>query len=175
MVGPPKTLYDLRKVEGVVRITCRSCKRRYLLDREQVILMRMVALKTCDWATFVHETSCRECSSSDVRVQIEAFGDGLPELKRRRSAMITIELALIILKDASYSGSRKAIPVEAVRLALRALHPHLQDKATLEGFWVRYADPNPAIHENPVGYYDEMIRALLKRGYPVPAELRHGV
>lgn len=174
MVGPPKTLYDLRKVEGAVRVTCRSCKRRQLLDREELIQWRNLALKNCDWASVVHDTICGHCTSRDVKVDIEAFADALPELRRRRAAMITLELALKILLSASYSGSRSSVPVEAVRLALRAVHPLLQDRVVLEGFWMRYADPDPRLGESPAGYYSDIVRKLLKRGYAIPAELRHG-
>ncbi len=172
MVGPPKTLYDLRKVEGAVRVTCRECKRRQLLDREELILMRNVGLQTCDWSAFCHTAICGYCASRDVKVEIEAFGDGLPELRRRRATMITLELALKLLQSASYSGSRASIPVEAVRLALRVVHPHLQDRATLEGYWRRYADPDPKMGESPTGCYEDMVKKLLKRGYAIPAELR---
>jgi hypothetical protein len=71
---------------------------------------------------------CPDCASHDVRVDIEAFADGLPELRRRRAAMITIELALKILTLASYSGTAPSVPTEAVRLALRVIHPHLRDR-----------------------------------------------
>ncbi|WP_088367558.1 hypothetical protein [Sphingomonas dokdonensis] len=172
MVGPPKTLYDLRKVEGAVRLTCRACKRRQLIDREELILMRHIARETCDWPAFCTSAICCYCTSRNVKVEIEAFANGLPELRRRRATMITIELALILLRAASDSGSRRGLPVEAVRLALRAVHPFLQDKALLTEFWVRYSDPDPTLGESPAGYYADIVRALLKRGYAVPAEPR---
>lgn len=172
MVGPPKTLYDLRKVDGAVRVTCRACKRVTLHDREHLIERQRVALQSCDWLGVTHSLLCGHCVSRDVKVEIEAFGHGLPELRRRRAALITIELALIILRGASYSAQRKGIPVEAVRLALRALHPHLRDRAALEGFWSRYAVGEPAIAEGPAGDYHDIVRTLVKRGYAIPAELR---
>lgn len=172
MVSPPKTLYDLRKVEGAVRVTCRTCKRRYLVDREDTIRSRTAALKSCDWSAFAREVMCAHCLSHNVKVDIEAFAERQPELRRRRAAMITIELALILLRAASYSGSRRGLPVEAVRLALRAVHPFLQDKALLTEFWARYSDPDPAMGASPAGYYADIVQALLKRGYSIPAELR---
>jgi hypothetical protein len=86
--------------------------------------------------------------------------------------MITLELALRILKSASYSGSQPGVPVEAVRLALRVVHPHLQDRRMLEGFWAIYVDPEPAISDTPATYYHDMVKKLLNRGYAIPAELR---
>lgn len=135
--------------------------------------MRRGVGESSDWAVICRELRCPQCASYDVKVQIEAFGQGLPELRRRRAAMITIELALHILKRASFSGSRKSVPVEAVRLALRALYPHLQDRSVLEGYWASYtiADPKPW-GESPIKAYEDMIVRLLKRGYSVPAELR---
>ena len=174
MVGPPKTLQDLRKVEGAVRVTCRACKKVSLFDREEMILMRDVGRRSCDWSSVVRDMSCPACAGDNVKVDIDAFADGLPELRRRRAAMITLELALKILLLASYSGSRPSVPVEAVRLALRAVHPALQDKVMLAGFWRRYADPDPRPGETPAGYYADIVKRLLKRGYAVPAELRMG-
>ncbi|WP_085810836.1 hypothetical protein [Sphingomonas sp. TZW2008] len=175
MVGPPKTIYDLRKIDGAIRIVCRGCERKTLLDREEFIMRRSVGASS-DWAVICRELNCPQCSSRDVKVQIEACGQGLPELRRRRAAMITIELALHNLLRASFSGSRKAIPVEEVRLALRALYPHLQDRSVFEGYWANYTivDPKPW-GNSPMNYYEDMVARLLKQGYPVPAELRAGV
>jgi hypothetical protein len=175
MVGPPKTLQDLRKVEGAVRVTCRACRKVNILDREHLILMRNLGRQSCDWSIVVRDMSCPNCSDHDEKVDIEAFADGLPKLRRRRAAMITIELALKILLLASYSGTSKSVPVEAVRLALRAVHPVLQDGAMLEGFWARYSDPDPRLGETPGGCYADIVKRLLKCGYAVPAELRMGV
>lgn len=175
MVGPPKTLQDLRKVEGAVRVTCRECKRVNLLDREEMILMRLVGRNSCDWPNVVQGMRCPDCVSANVKVQVEAYGEGLPALRRRRAAMITIELALKILSAASYSGSRRSVPVEAVRLALRALHPHLADRGKLERFWERYANVDHLpLGDSPAGCYRDIVTGLLKRGYAVPGELRAG-
>lgn len=172
MVGPPKTLQDLRKIEGAVRVTCRACRRVTLHDREEMIQQRFVGLHSCDWSTVIRGMRCGTCLSDDVKVDIEAFADGLPELRRRRAAMITIELALIILRQASYSGTRDTIPVEAVRLALRALHPFLRDRAALELFWTAYANPSPHPWGGPASCFHDLVRGLLKRGFAVPAEFR---
>ena len=174
MVGPPKTLQDLRKVEGAVRVTCRSCEKVNILDREQMILMRSLGRQSCDWSAIVREMICPDCTGNDVKVEIEAFAEGLPELRRRRAAMITIELALTILHRASYSGSRESVPVEAVRLALRALHPHVQDRAVLESFWEGYSLQERSPWESPAGHLSDIVRMLLKRGYAIPSELRLG-
>ncbi|MCC2978895.1 hypothetical protein [Sphingomonas sp. IC4-52] len=115
---------------------------------------------------------CGYCTSHDVKVEIEAFAEDLPELRRRRAELITIELALIILRRASYSGSRDSVPVEAVRLALRALHPHLCDRGMLERFWAAYVETSEHPWATPGGCFADLVRGLLKRGYAVPAELR---
>jgi hypothetical protein len=175
MVGPPKTLQDLRKIEGAVRVTCRTCRKVNLIDREHLILMRGLDRKPCDWTTVVREMTCPDCNGRAVTVGVDAFAEGLPELRRRRAAMITVELALTILYRASYSGSSASVPVEAVRLALRSIHPHVQDWALLEGFWERYAEKERRPWESPAGYYADMVKRLLKRGYAVPAELRMAV
>ena len=174
MVGPPKTLQDLRKVEGAVRVTCRACKKVSLLDREEMILMRDIGRKSCDWPAVVHEITCPDCSSDNVKVQIEAFGEGLPELRRRRAVMITIELAVKILTRAAYSGSAASVPIEAVRLALRAVHPHLGNRALLESYWAAFVQEERRPWESPAGALGDIIAGLLKRGYALPSEMRMG-
>lgn len=172
MVGPPKTLQDLRKVEGAVRVTCRACQRVTLFDREELIQLRSAGLQTCDWRAVCRDLRCGHCVSDDVRVDIEAFAEGLQELRRRRAQMITIELALILLRRASYSGSRASVPTEAVRLALRVLHEFVGDREALERFWTAYEDAGAHPWSGPGGCFDDLVRKLLKRGYAVPAEFR---
>lgn len=86
--------------------------------------MRELGQRSCDWLIVIQEITCPDCTSEDVKVQIKPFAEGLPELRRRRAAMITIELALTILRRASYFGSGASVLIEAVRLALRAVHSY---------------------------------------------------
>ncbi len=176
MVGPPKTLQDLRKVEGAVRVTCRQCGHVALLDREQLIAERLGFRQSCDWQTVRHDMTCRSprCDSRDVAVEGVAFGEGMPELRRRRAVMITIELALQILLVAAYPSGHSPMPVEAIRLALRVLHPYLGDRAMLDTFWRSYSAEVQRPWDTPSTYYRPIVQRLIERGYAVPAELRMG-
>jgi hypothetical protein len=165
MVGPPKTLQDLRKFEGAVRVSCRTCKRVSLHDREELIVTRSAGLQSCDWSVVRRDLRCSHCISDDVRVELEAFGEGLAALRQRRGQMITIELALTILHKASYSGSRPSVPIEAVRLALRALHPFVRDRDALERFWSAYEDASAHRWSGPAGCFRDLVRILLTHGY----------
>ena len=155
-----------------MRVTCRACRRVTLLDREELILVRSAGLQACDWSAVRRDLRCSHCVSDDVRVEIEAFAEGLPALRRRRAQMITIELALTILHNASYSGTRASVPTEAVRLALRVLHQFIGDRGALERFWAAYEDAGTRPWSGPAGCFRDLVRMLLKRGYAVPAEFR---
>lgn len=134
--------------------------------------MRSASLQTCDWAAVRRELRCSHCLSDRVRVDIEAFAEGLYELRRRRGQMIRIELALTLLRRASYSASRASVPVEAVRLALRVLHEFVGDRELLEQFWAAYEDAGTHPWSGPRGCFDDLVLRLLKRGFAVPAEFR---
>ncbi|WP_294189106.1 hypothetical protein [uncultured Sphingomonas sp.] len=174
MVGPPKTLYDLRRVEGALRLVCRECGHTRLVALEEMIGLRHSSRRSMEWIAVQHDQVCAapSCTSENVRVEVVPFGGEMEELKRRRALMISIELALKIVSWAAYPSGHAPLPDEAVRLALRVLHPHVRQRETLEEFWSLYKNTNRKGHESPATPYVGMIAALLRNGYAVPAEYR---
>ena len=82
MVGDPKTLYDLRKIDADLRVVCRACARRRMLDREWLISELLRRKKSVDWALVRHQFRCSidGCGSRDVRLEIVPFaGKDVPE------------------------------------------------------------------------------------------------
>lgn len=172
MVGPLKTLQDLRKVEGAVRITCRACGQVGLLDREELIASRLIRHLSCDWSIVQRDEPCRDCRSGDVHVAGVPFSEDVATLRRRRTTMVTVTLALSILRRVAYPDSEAPCPPEAVRLALRALHPHVRDVDLLSGFWAMWQKPDKRPYETPAVLLAQIITILLNAGYAVPAEFR---
>lgn len=177
MVGPPKTLYDLRRVEAAVRLTCRECGHVRLVDLEELIGTRSFNRRSMEWVAVQHDQICNQdrCTSRSVRVDAVPFGGQMDELKRRRALMISIDLALKIVQRGAYRGGRPALPDEAIRLALRVLHPHVRSLDTLAAYWTSYKATDRKVHEGPATPYVQMIAALLRNGYGVPAEYRTSV
>ena len=173
MVGDPKTLHDLARVDGAVHVRCRVCGHVELKDREEMIRGRLFARLSCDWEVVCRDQRCGspKCDSADVRVSVAPYSQDMDVLKRRRGAMITIGLALHILHRSSYSGTRAEIPVEAVRLALRALHPFVGDRSLLERYWADYSHKLPQ-GESLTYALGWIVQRLVARGYSVPGDMR---
>lgn len=82
MVGDPKTLYDLRKIDADLRVVCRSRGRRRMLDREWLIGELQRRKKSVDWTLVRHQFRCavEGCGSREVRLEIVPFaGRDVPE------------------------------------------------------------------------------------------------
>lgn len=173
MVGPPKSLHDLRRVEGAVRVTCRACGSTRLWDREELIHFRTAHRKSCDWSVVQRDMSCSSpaCDSTDVRVDGVAFGQNATELKQRRGQMLLVNLALKTLSDACYRAPT-GIDHPPVRLALRVLAPHVREQDMLVQLWQHLADKPDQISAHPHLVLRWIICRLVARGYAVWAELR---
>ncbi|WP_019517158.1 hypothetical protein [Sphingomonas sp. Mn802worker] len=174
MVGPPKTLYDLRRVEGAVRLKCRQCGHSRLVALEEMIGQRSFSRRPMEWVAVQHDQICSHgsCTSQSVRVDVVPFGGQMEELKRRRAQTILIDLALKIVRQGAYPSGHQPLPDEAIRLALRVLHPHVRRRETLEAYWTAYKKTDRLAHEGPSTPYVQIVAALLKNGYPVYAEYR---
>lgn len=75
MVGDPKTLYDLRKVDADLRLVCRSCGRRRMVDREWLIAELLRRRRSVDWDGVRHQLRCAVdgCGSKDVRPEVVPY------------------------------------------------------------------------------------------------------
>jgi hypothetical protein len=172
MVGPPKTLQDLRRVEGAVRVTCRACRATTLHDREELITMRATHRQSCDWAIVRATMVCGECTSRDVRVDGVPFGENMDELRRHRARMLLMNLALTVLKDAAWQPRDVNAATPAVRLALRVLHPMVADAVLLTSYWREVARTDGELWEDARQPLRGIVDRLVERGFPVWAELR---
>jgi len=172
MVGDPKTLHDLRRVEAAVQVKCRKCGHVALLDREEMIASRRHSRLSMEWIAVTHDQICRKpsCDSTDVQVRLLPFGQSMPEVRQRRALMLRINLSLQILDQACRKPPE--VSKEAVRLALRVLHPHLCDPELLAQFWEQAIDKREENGSQPYIVIRWMVRKLVDHGYAVWAELR---
>ena len=172
MVGHPKTLHDLRRVEAAVQVTCRTCGHVAVLDREEMISDRKHSRRSMEWAAVQHDQICRTagCTSSDVLVLPLPFGQSMPEVRQRRAMMLAVNLSLQVLEQACRKPPESSR--ESVRLALRVLHPHVRDETLMLEFWEHAITKRDDIGSHPYLVIRWMVRKLVDRGYAVWAELR---
>lgn len=172
MVGHPKSLHDLRRVEAAVQVTCLKCGHVAVLDREEMIGDRRHSLRSMEWAAVQHDQICRKssCDSRDVVVLPLPFGQTVPELRERRAMMLAVNLSLQVLEQACRQPPESSR--ESVRLALRVLHPHVRDAGLLLQFWEHAITKRDDIGSQPYLVIRWMVRKLVERGYAVWAELR---
>lgn len=170
MVGPPKTLYDLRKVEAAVRITCRSCQKVTTLDREELIQLRAAHRSSLDWRLTQVDLQGWCCVGGSARVDAVPFAEGNPEMRARRAATRRMNIALQVLAEGAKRDS--AMPTLAIQLALRVLHPYVADQALLVTYWEQVS----AEKDQPWGGGDQALRwivtRLVERRWSVWAEFR---
>jgi hypothetical protein len=76
MVGPPKTLQDLRRVEGAVRVTCRACKAVKQHDLEELIIDRRSRRISKEWEAVRHGTACSAMNAGRMTRGLTASRSG---------------------------------------------------------------------------------------------------
>lgn len=174
MVGPIKTLTDLRRIEAAVRVTCNECGHVRMCDREALIHHRTVHRAGLDWASVRASLPCwnARCGSRDTRVEALPFSQDRVGLRRKRAETILMNLALTVLHAASYRAPDVPIATADVRLALRVLYPFLKDDAPLRAYWSAAAAPRDHAWDSCHRPYEAILKALLALGLPVEAELR---
>ena len=87
MVGPIKTLTDLRRIEAAVRVTCTECGFVRMLDREQLIHHCQFHRSSLDWEAVRSSLPCwnAKCLSRDTRVEALPFSQDRVVLRRKRA------------------------------------------------------------------------------------------
>lgn len=134
MVGPPKSLYDLHRVEAQVRVTCRSCKATELWELDALIAEVRNNGGNTDWKAAHWSIKCpHRCSSP--RVTLLALPFGKQRARRQAHRQTLINLALQILQEAAQRSAHEAVGTLEVRLALHVLRPFVGDQSLLVEFW----------------------------------------
>ncbi|WP_140847328.1 hypothetical protein [Sphingomonas glacialis] len=174
MVGPKKTLTDLRRIEAAVRVTCNECGHVRICDREALIHHRTRHRAGLDWASVRASLPCWNagCGSKHTRVEALPFSQDRVELRRKRAETILMNLALSVLHAASYREKDVPIATPDVRLALRVLYPYLRDETHLRSYWAAAVAPRDHAWDSCHRPYEAIVAALLKCGLTVDAELR---
>lgn len=174
MVGPPKTLYDLRKVEASVRVTCSTCGSVKTYDLEELIYTRRFERRSIEWPAVQADLLCITCGHirRDVHVTGVPFRANDRELRHRRAETLVMNLALTVLQDVARRARTDDPRTPVTRLALRVLRPYLADRSVLMRFWEEAAAGHGQAFSHAQLAHRWIVTELVKRGHAVWAEFR---
>lgn len=166
MVGDPKTLADLYRVEAQVRVTCRSCKATEIWELDALMAEVRRNGGSIDWRSSRAAIRCpRHCAAPMIDLLAIPFGK--QRARRRAHHHALINLALQVLRDAAHRSSTEAAGTVEVRLALHVLRPFVGNSRLLVEFWkaatVEPRHPWTSCHLP----YRWIAESLLARGAPV--------
>lgn len=134
MVGPPKNLSDLHRIEAQVRVTCTSCKATEIWELDALIAEVRNAGGNTDWQAARYSLKCpKRCASPMISLLPIPFGRQRARRRAYRHALIN--LALAILRDAASRSGREGVRTIEVRLALHVLRPFVRERHLLAAFW----------------------------------------
>lgn len=134
MVGPPKNLSDLRRIEAQVQVTCTSCKATEIWELDALITEVHNNGGNSDWHTARYAVKCpRRCASPIISLLPIPFGKQRARSQAHRQTLIN--LSLQILREATDRSATQAVGTIEVRLALHVLRPFAKDRQLLVEFW----------------------------------------
>ncbi len=134
MVGDPKNLSDLRRIEAQVRVTCRSCRAVQVWELDALIAEVTNNGGNTDWRAARWSIKCPgRCASPKIDLLPLPFGKERARRRAHRHALVN--LALQILREAAQRSGRETVGTIEVRLALHVLRPILKDQRLLTEYW----------------------------------------
>lgn len=134
MVGDPKTLDELDKIEAQVRVTCRGCKASEVWELNALIAEVRRNGGNTDWRAARRSIKCpSRCASPMIDLLPLPFGKRRARRHAHRHALIN--LSLQILREATARSANEAVGTLEVRLALHVLRPFVREQRLLNEFW----------------------------------------
>jgi hypothetical protein len=175
MVGDPKHLSDLDRIEADVRITCREC--RFEDDwttSELASHLRAIGGSTV-WSEITRHMVCRRfgCGSPDLRAAAVPYARRGANMKARVSKLDaeTVQIALAALREALSQQRKGAVATREVRLALLVLLRYTGQREAARQFWERASLTRPLTTDSLRQPLALIEHALLQRGW-IAAEVR---
>lgn len=134
MVGAPKNLSDLHRIEAQVRVTCKSCRATEVWELADLITEVRNNGGNTDWRAARGFIKCpKHCPSPLVTLLPIPYGKQRARRREHRQALVNLSLHL--LRDATGRSATEAVGTIEVRLALHVLRPFVQQQRTLNEFW----------------------------------------
>lgn len=173
MVGQPKNLHDLAKIEADVRITCRRCRFEEDWTREDLARHLHAIGGSTVWSEITRHLTCRRhgCGSRDVRALPVPYARRQANVPRRVGKLDArlIAAAMGVLEQAASRGG-EARTVE-VHLALLVAYRYARDAASVRAFWELAGRSGRSVAESLAGPLEVIRHRLVGRGWLPPAVL----
>ena len=171
MVGPPKTLHDLHRIEAQVKVTCVSCRSSEVWELEALIAEVRNNGGSTDWRAARAALACpKRCASP--RISLLPIPFGRQRARRRAHRHALINLALSILRQAAARSASEPVGTIEVRLALHVLRPFVRDHQLVMEYW-KAATIVPRHRWTSCHIpYRHVAQRLIDLGAPVDAENR---
>lgn len=134
MVGDPKTLHDLYRVEAQVRVTCKSCRTSEVWELGALIDEVRQNGGNTDWRAARSAIRCpRRCAAPMIHFLPLPYGKQRAHRHAHRYALVN--LALQVLREAAQRSATHAVGGIEVRLALHVLRPFVREQRLLVDYW----------------------------------------
>lgn len=134
MVGAPKSLSDLYRIEAQVRVTCRSCKESEVWELGALIEEVRSAGGNTDWRAARHSIKCPKRCPSPI-IDLLAIPYGKMRARRQAHRHALLNLALEVLREAAARSGTESVGTVEVRLALHVLRPFVREQRLLNEYW----------------------------------------
>ncbi len=134
MVGPPKNLSDLSRVEAQVRVTCRGCGAIEVWELDALIAEVRKKGGNTDWTAARRALACpRHCPAP--RIDLLPLPYGKQRARRRAHRHALVNLSLQVLREAAQRSGSEPVGTIEVRLALHVLRPFVREQRLLTEYW----------------------------------------
>lgn len=129
MVGSPKSLLDLRRIDAGVRVTCNACGRTSLLEREKLIDDLLRKRRNLAWGLLPRYFRCSSlaCRSKDVALRPEPFAAAETRGNALVDHFVLAAERLIVAMRASGSATPELQEMAAARSGFEAAKRALLD------------------------------------------------
>lgn len=134
MVGQPKNLTDLYRIEAQVRVSCGGCGAIEVWDLDALIVEVRQRGGNTDWAAAHRSLNCpRRCAAPRIALLPLPFGKQRARRKAHRQALVN--LSLHVLREAAQRSGYETVGTIEVRLALHVLRPFVREQRLLTEYW----------------------------------------
>jgi hypothetical protein len=172
MVGSPKHLSDLDRIEADVRITCRRCGFEDDWTTADLARYLFEIGGSTVWSEITRYLTCRRfgCGSPELWALPVPFARRPANMKRRVGALDarTIDVALRILQAAASMQSGGSTATLEVRLALLVLYRFTRDREAVRKFWERASIVQPTVNDGLQDPLAAIRERLVERGWLGP-------
>jgi hypothetical protein len=172
MVGAPKHLRDLAKIEADVRVTCRECG--FEMDWTVADLTaHLISIGgNLTWSEVTRHLVCRRqaCGSKRLRASAVPFARRQANLPRQipKFDAHLIATAMGVLEEAVACSPGRDVATPEVRLALLVLYSYVRDAENARTFWSRAADAKRAASDSLRDPLAIIRQGLIRNGWLAP-------